>query len=348
MAGTRRAPREWTDAEIAKLTEMRSQNVSFERIGEALGIKREGVRKKYRELTESGEGQTISVISPAPERGPTKIQPRKAHEARSSWTESELRILREGYEKGETVPVITERLKGKRSRSSIYAMAHLMGLTTKRKNTTKMGRPAGARRAKDGSDSWSTSRNTGDLAAAARDLQSARDARFPGVNTSIHHLAGLTPYESSRLTGTTIEVAKDAFIAEGWTDVPIHPRTREKTRREILQNAEGIIGLAPCLHDPQHVMVVLALCAHQARRNLVETARLAVLPLPFVERVFARLDCEGVWPVTDDGSDDLTADDYRMFADICTQEFRMIARLGGARTPDRTPRAAGNHMPWQC
>ena len=78
-------------------------------------------------------------------------------------------------------------------------------------------------------------------------------------------------------------------------------------------------------------MVILTLCADSTQRNLSEIAKLSLLPLPWIERVFGRLDLEGVWPVTDDSSDDLCPSDYERFAEICRQEIHSLKRIVGER-----------------
>lgn len=55
-------------------------------------------------------------------------------------------------------------------------------------------------------------------------------------------------------------------------------------------------------------------------RDLREISMICLLPIAFIERVFARLDLEGVWPLTAPAHERLGPDAYRSIAAICNEE----------------------------
>ena len=140
-------------------------------------------------------------------------------------------------------------------------------------------------------------------------------------------MAGLTPSEAGIVTGVDTDGMRASFERLGWTHSRLPPHSRVKARNAIMERAQDLIGEPVDMSRSEHVMTVLALAADHCGRDVAETARLAILPLPWVDRIFGRLDLEGVWPVTDRGSGDLGPSDYERFAEICEQERTSLVRI---------------------
>jgi hypothetical protein len=140
-------------------------------------------------------------------------------------------------------------------------------------------------------------------------------------------LSGIPPFEAARLTDSGLAHVRKTYESLGWKDRKNASQLRIGARRRILAETSSLVGGQVHLDDPEHMMVMLALCAQETSRELAEIARLALLPLAWVERVFARLDLEGVWPVTDRDNSDLGPTDYERFAEICREEMRTLSRM---------------------
>ena len=74
-------------------------------------------------------------------------------------------------------------------------------------------------------------------------------------------------------------------------------------------------------------MTLLTFAADEAKRDLHETARLAVLPLKWVERIFGRLDLENIWTVNQSSKSTIDLEDYVRFAEICQKEMPLLEML---------------------
>lgn len=96
---------------------------------------------------------------------------------------------------------------------------------------------------------------------------------------------------------------------------------------DIFIKTEIILGEQVSVNEPDHLMVLICLAADRHRRNLELVSKETKLPMEWIERIFAKLDILGIWPVTDKSSVDLTADDYKCISDICRDELRFLLSL---------------------
>ena len=235
------------------------------------------------------------------------------------WTEKDLQTLKDGYANGDNVEDIIARLDDKRSMDTIYVKASKLGITNSRNDQNKAPAQKSVRR-----------KATGSKKSAANNSTSCPDLQHDAIEiekVGVFVLSGITPSEAATLEGVSTDRMRAAYQRLGWQEVRIAPSSRISTRTAILEEARNLAGEDFDMSNPSHLMVALSLAADQTQRNLAETARITLLPLAWVERVFGRLDAEGVWPVTDRTREDLTASDYQRFAEVCEQEMFMLDRI---------------------
>ena len=285
------------------MEKLRSEGKSFREIAERIGAVSKGqVQKKFREL-HGHDGRRAN---------PPKMTP-------WPWTDKDLQTLKDGYANGDNVEDIIARLDDKRSMDTIYVKASKLGITNSRNDQNKA--PA--------------QKSTKPKAAGSRNSAADNSAPCPELQhdvieiekVGVFVLSGITPSEAATLEGVSTDHMRAAYQRLGWQEVRIAPNSRISTRTAILEEARKLAGEDFDMSNPSHLMIVLSLAADQTQRNLAETARITLLPLAWVERVFGRLDAEGVWPVTDRTREDLTASDYQRFAEVCEQEMFMLDRI---------------------
>ena len=285
-------PHNWTQAELDTVKTMRADGKSFQAIADHLGtVGRDTVRKKFAEIEDEKAGK----------------EPQKPS-GRRAWSEKDIQTLKDGYAAGDDIETIMGNLEDDRSKDTVYVKASSLGIT----------RPRGGSREKTQNKSASSASVTeGENISPVIPSDHAWELR----------IAGLTPYEAAIVDKVPAEAMKAAFRDIGWEEQRIAPNSRVAMRSKIMAMAAQITGEELDRSQPTHLMVLLSLCADHSQRDLAETARLSLLPLPWVERVFGRLDAEGVWPVTDRSSGDLQASDYERFAEICEQEMFMLMKM---------------------
>lgn len=216
----------------------------------------------------------------------------------NSWSEKDVTVLTEGYEAGDDMKDIVARLERDCNANNAYSKAASLKL---RRGTRK----------KDNH-----------IAAPVSPVEDTTD----GTHLRTLMLSGLSPNEAAVFCPMTKKDMRAAFDRMGWKK-ETGPRERGILRGRLQNRAFGILGRPLDRDDPEHLMVILTLCADSTQRNLSEIAKLSLLPLPWIERVFGRLDLEGVWPVTDNTSCDLGPSDYERFAEICDQESHSLQRI---------------------
>lgn len=279
----------WTQQEIETLEFMRNDGATYQKISEALGtVSPDSARKKYNALREDS-------AKSAPSANP--------------WSDEDKEILRQGYANRDPIEDISSRLTVKRTHVAIYSKADRMGITAPINSSRSIRTPL--REAK----------NSNSSAAATYPFVDNRD-----IVEYIH--AGLTPSEARLIHNVPLESMQSAFRLNGWSKkASISPSARISQRASLLRNAEEILGEPADRNRPDHQMVLLALAGRQARRDIAEVARLTILPAPWVERIFGRLDFLGIWPTSDTTSNDLTAEDYEMFSWVCADEAPLLQNL---------------------
>ena len=300
----------WTDEEISTLKRMRGEGASYTAISKEIGTaNKDTVRIKILGMIENGEMPATKAKrkSPSPS-SPKTTKPKQGKESRKApakvssrkpWSESDIAILTKGYEAGDDMHEIIGRLERKCTPNNAYSKAASLKL--------KRG---------------SSSKGRGQMPAPISPLDKTHDETH--LRTLM--LSGISPNEASAFCTMTKMDMKATFDRMGWKK-DTGPKERGILRGRLQNRALGILGRPLDRDDPEHLMVILTLCADSTQRNLSEIAKLSLLPLPWIERVFGRLDLEGVWPVTDDSSGDLCASDYERFAEICDQERHSLQRI---------------------
>jgi len=71
----------------------------------------------------------------------------------------------------------------------------------------------------------------------------------------------------------------------------------------------------------------IAAVAPHTGRDMRELGQVCMLPIVYVERVFARLDLENIWPVTQRHIPSLGDHDFRRIADICGEEIALLREM---------------------
>ena len=296
-------PHKWTEREVSRMKTLRDEGESFKTIAEILGTVSKGqALRKFREVYgDDGRRANISKTSPRP------------------WTEKDLQTLKDGYAAGDDIEDIIARLDDKRTIDTIYVKASKLGITKPKARkpkvtatnsvTTKAARPKSIK----------------PKAAPANDSAHPVNIDIERVGTFL--LAGITPFEAAALESVPTDAMRAAYEQLGWQEMRIAPNTRISVRSAITEEARQLAGENIDTANPSHLMIVLSLAADRTQRNLAETARLSLLPLAWVERVFGRLDAEGVWPVTDRSRNDLTPSDYERFSEICEQEAFILKQM---------------------
>ena len=309
-----RKGREWPPDEIDALKRMKEEGKSNKTIGKAIGVSHETVRHKFMEI-EAGS---------KPEAGSGSGGP---------WTEEDMQVLRQSYADNLTLTEIRSRLSSERTPKAIQVKAGSLGLKRSSAPTDSSPAPKTTPR-----KSRSANRTTALVSSPPEDKDDASDrkiiaeGRIDEERIRVMALSGIPPYEAAKLTGIDLELVRERFEEHGWKDRKNASQLRIAVRKRILAEARSLLE-TEILHDePEHLMVLLALCAQETSRDVAEVARIALLPLPWVERIFGRLDAEGVWPVTDRTNDDLCPSDYEIFADICRHEMTSLCRI--MRTPE--------------
>lgn len=282
----------WTDKEIATVIRMRNDNASYSAISNKLGnASKETVRRKVRELVQNGDLLHTDRVRPVKE---------------NSWSKKDVATLTRGYEAGDDMKDIVARLERDCNSNNAYSKAASLKL---RRGPRK---------------------NDDHVAPSISPPDETADEMADEVLLRTLMLSGLTPNEAAAFTPMTKKDIQKAFDRMGWKK-ETGPKERGILRGRLQNRALSILGRPLDRDDPEHLMVILTLCADSTQRNLSEIAKLSLLPLPWIERVFGRLDLEGVWPVTDDSSDDLCPSDYERFAEICRQEIHSLKRIVGER-----------------
>jgi len=310
--------REWTPDEIDTLKRMKADGKSNAKIGKALGISREVVRHKFIE---------IESVDPDDDR---------PLGARTPWSAEDEDILRKGYAANDPIPVIGSRLSVARTPVAVQKRATSLGLrrpspeasakTTPSASGKRPDQKVATRGARE-SASRTGAEPAGRTATVIVHADRTTTAEPDEAGIRIMMLSGIPPFEAARLTDAGLAHVRKTYESLGWKDRKNASQLRIGARRRILAEASSLVGGQVHLDDPEHMMVMLALCAQETSRELAEIARLALLPLAWVERVFARLDLEGVWPVTDRDNSDLGPTDYERFAEICREEMRTLSRM---------------------
>lgn len=210
---------------------------------------------------------------------------KKTKKKREAWSEKDLQTLKEGYSKEECGANIIARLEVKRSLHAVHSKASSLGIT------------------KPINEAHQTSEDN--------DLFKL-------------YLSGITPYEAAIISSNRTENIKKVFEGFGWKERANKPHKRISLRREIVEETQAILKEDIDREDPNHLMALLAVAADRCHRDIPEIARICILPLVWVERIFGRLDSMGVWPVTDKRRTDLQSSDYEIFAEICREEYPFL------------------------
>ena len=109
---------------------------------------------------------------------------------------------------------------------------------------------------------------------------------------------------------------------------PLNFDRRLSLRIQLNETVEQILG------DDQEdfgarAAAWIAACSPDTGRDLREISMVCVLPIIFIERVFARLDIQRIWPVTETTSSHLGPDAYQEIAAICNEEKDLLSGMEG-------------------
>ena len=281
---------DWTQAEIDTILTMREKGESFQNIANKIGtVGRDTIRTKFNEIQGIKSENRVKVKA-------------KKKKARKYWSERDVQILTEAYPAGDNVEDILARLEGKWDRQTTFVKAASLGLKRPQNQSSAARAPTSP---------------TSDITAGPIDKKRA----------TVLRLAGLTPSEAAAIEQVPSNLMRKEFEGAGWTVQKENPFSRISIRSKIMAKAAEMAEEEIDRSNSAHLMIIMALSADYAMRNLAEVARLSLLPLIWIERVFGRLDAEGVWPVTDRTSNDLVASDYERFAELCKQEMFMLDRI---------------------
>lgn len=240
-----------------------------------------------------GKGRT-AIVTRLVEMGHTP------NTARHEWSEKEILILREGYEHDHTITRIRTRLGETRTEGAIYAKAHKLGLEAK--DSTRIRAPR--KDAKRGRPSHEVS---------------VRDRRTLAMCLA----ADVSPKETGVLVqGMPMHRLHDLYRKAGWRSVDRRLTETGRQRKDVERRTRSMLGVRINRSDPIHRMVLTALAADVCRRRAEDTARTALLPIRWIERILGRLDVEGIWPVTAATLEqaDLGPEDFERMASICSEE----------------------------
>lgn len=242
-----------------------------------------------------GKGRT-AIVTRLVEMG---LTPNKA---KHDWSEEEIRILREGYEEKHAISRIRSRLGGSRTERAIYAKAHKLGLETR-----DTAEKAPRRKGKRGRPSHGIG---------------SRDRRMLAMCLA----ADIPPKEAGVLVqGMPMHRLYDIYRKAGWHSSDRRLTETGRRRKDVERRARNMLGCAVDRTDPVHRMVLTAFAADICGRRAEDTARTALLPMKWIERILGRLDVEGIWPVTVASLEEagLGPEDFERMAVICSEENRL-------------------------
>lgn len=96
-------------------------------------------------------------------------------------------------------------------------------------------------------------------------------------------------------------------------------------RKQIHEQLGQILGKRNFLeYEHDYCMITIMMAATYVGRNLEEISRISIIPKVFVDRVFARLDIERIWPVQIYDLPRLKSHDYKRIALICHDEKYLL------------------------
>jgi len=96
-------------------------------------------------------------------------------------------------------------------------------------------------------------------------------------------------------------------------------------RKQIHEQLNQILGNRDFVeYEHDYCMITIMMAATYVGRNLEEISRISIIPKVFVERVFARLDIEEIWPVQISDLPRLKSHDYKRITQICYDEKYLL------------------------
>jgi len=202
------------------------------------------------------------------------------------WTDSEDEIIINGYANNKTARMIAKELGEKRTIDSIYARI------TALKNIQKIGERKKFRKTE----------------AKDKRVFRSKQSKIPASNNN----------DENHIKKT--ESMKEAYERLGWKKT-MDPYMMLSVRSTIEQKTKQLIGGAIDRGNHIHAMTLLSVAADRSQRDIVDIAKLTLMPLKFVEQIFVRLDAEGIWPANQKTNDNMTAETYAQMAEICKEEM---------------------------
>lgn len=221
---------------------------------------------------------------------------------KDGWSAGDTEILRKGYEKNQTIAEISDQLSSARSKQSISVKANSLGISQSRLN-----------------------RKHRDIIADGTAYRSLTDIEHAEIWKS--HEAGLTPFETAYLLDMPKFIIDQIYDSLGWKPRRIRYQNQGHLHAKMVRQTEEMLETSFSITNPNHLMVLLTFSANETMRDIHETARLSVLPLKWVERIFGRLDVERIWTVNQTSKAAINIDDYVRFAEICQEELPLLHML---------------------